>query len=207
MKFEHSYQTLPSSFYSVSKPVSINNPELILFNEALASELEFDYKVYNHSELARIFSGQLPMPGTIFTSLAYAGHQFAHFVPILGDGRAMLMGEVKSSNGLKFDVQLKGAGPTLYSRRGDGFSALGPVLREYIVSEFMFRMGVPTTRALAAVKTNQQVARETMLEGGVFTRVAKSHLRIGSFQYFLGRNDSQGLKNLLNLRLIVTSWI
>lgn len=201
MKFEHSYQNLPSSFYSVSKPALFANPELIVFNENLANELQFDHKAYDRSDLGMIFSGQKTLAGSNYSSLAYAGHQFAHFVPILGDGRAMLLGEVKSKSGIKYDVQLKGAGPTEFSRRGDGFSALGPVLREYLVSEFMHRMGVPTTRALAAVKTNHHVARETMLAGGVLTRVAQSHLRIGSFQYFLGRNDIQGLKSLFEFTL------
>ena len=198
MKFDNSYLKLPSVFFSRSTPMEFVQPELIVFNEVLAKELDFNFQNYNDKELAFFFSGQKRIDGSEFTSQVYAGHQFGHFVPILGDGRAIHLGEVIANDGSRFDLQLKGAGPTAFSRRGDGFSALGPVLREYLVSEFMHAAGIPTTRALAAVKTNQIVYREIPQEGAVFTRVAKSHIRIGSFQYFLAKKDFENLKILLN---------
>ena len=128
--------------------------------------------------------------------MAYAGHQFGHFVPQLGDGRANLLGEVVGRDGVRYDIQLKGSGPTPFSRGGDGRAALGPVLREYIVSEAMAALGVPTTRALAAVTTGERVLRETVLPGAVLTRVAASHLRVGTFQYFAARGDTEGMRML-----------
>lgn len=129
-------------------------------------------------------------------AMAYAGHQFGHFVPQLGDGRANLLGEVIGQDGVRYDIHLKGSGPTPYSRRGDGRAALGPVLREYIVSEAMAALGVPTTRALAALTTGERVIRETALPGAVFVRVASSHLRVGTFQYFAARQDTDGVRLL-----------
>ena len=128
--------------------------------------------------------------------MAYAGHQFGHFVPQLGDGRAILLGEVIDRDGIRRDIQLKGAGPTPFSRRGDGRAALGPVLREYIVSEAMAALGIPTTRSLAAVTTGESVMRETMLPGAVLTRVASSHIRVGTFQFFAARGDTDGVRAL-----------
>jgi uncharacterized protein YdiU (UPF0061 family) len=198
MEFNNTYSHLPPEFYSISKPAIFEKPKMLAFNTQLAEALGFEYAKYSDQELAEIFSGQKKLPGSEFISMAYAAHQFGHFVPELGDGRAILIGEVNAKDRRRLDVQLKGAGPTRYSRRGDGFSALGPVLREYLLSEFMFRVNIPTTRALAAVATNQSVYRETILPGGVFTRVASSHIRIGTFQYFAARNDLANLKILLD---------
>ena len=198
MNFDNSYSRLPNVFYKTSSPSHFQNPELIAFNQELAIDLGFKYQNYTQQELAKIFSGQTMLAGSNFISLVYAAHQFGHFVPQLGDGRAILIGEVISKTGKRFDLQLKGAGPTVYSRRGDGFSALGPVLREYILSEFMNSINIKTTRSLAAVITHENVYREDVIPGGIFTRVASSHIRIGTFQYFYGQNDLENLKILLN---------
>ena len=196
-KFKNSYLNLGSSFYSFSKPGFFPHPEIIFFNDELFEQLSEKSKSHFEIEfLTKVFSGQEKLPDGIFFSQVYAAHQFGHFVPRLGDGRAIFIGEVESQNKL-FDIQLKGSGPTEYSRRGDGFSALGPVLREYIVSEFMHAINIPTTRALCAVKTNQKVYRETTLDGGVLTRVAASHIRIGTFQYFLAERSIENLEKLL----------
>ena len=147
------------------------------------------------------FAGNRIAEGSEPLAMAYAGHQFANFVPQLGDGRACLLGEVIAQDGRRYDIQLKGSGPTPFSRRGDGRAALGPVLREYIVSEAMHTLGVPTTRALAAVLTGEAVVREEMMPGAILTRVASSHLRVGTFEYFAAREDKglaahpRGLRN------------
>lgn len=198
MNFSTTYADLPSSFYKVSKPARFSAPRLLAFNERLSDELGFSHTDRSREDLAAIFSGQQVLEGSSFLSMAYAAHQFGHFVPQLGDGRATLLGEVIDVHGHRRDVQLKGAGPTFYSRNGDGFSALGPVIREYLVSEAMHRLGVPTTRALAAVWTGDRVYREGALPGGVFTRVAASHLRIGTFQFFAARRDHESLETLLH---------
>ena len=145
---------------------------------------------------AQVFSGNSVPEGAEPLGMAYAGHQFGQFVPLLGDGRAILLGEVIDKNGVRRDIQLKGAGKTPYSRRGDGRAALGPVLREYIVSEAMHALGIPATRALAAVVTGEPVYRERVLPGAVFTRVAASHIRVGTFQFFAARGDTEGVKTL-----------
>ena len=145
---------------------------------------------------AGYFSGNVPLPGSLPLAMAYAGHQFGQFVPRLGDGRAILIGEVIDHAGKRRDIQLKGAGPTPYSRRGDGRAALGPVLREYIVSEAMHALGIPTTRALAAVSTGQPVYRDRVLPGAVFTRVAASHIRVGTFQFFAARGETDNIRIL-----------
>ncbi len=198
MKFINSYYVLPERFYTDFKPSIFKKPELVSFNESLAKDLDFDFSAFSQEDLAMMFSGQTSLNGSIFKSLAYAGHQFGHFVPSLGDGRAALMGEVESASGKTFDLQLKGSGPTAFSRRGDGFSALGPALREYLVSESMFHLGIPTTRSLAVVATGDLVYRETASPGGILTRVASSHIRIGTFQYFAARRDTEALEILLN---------
>ena len=147
-------------------------------------------------EGAEILAGKRVPDGADPIAMAYAGHQFGHFVPQLGDGRAILLGEVIDADGVRRDIQLKGSGPTPFSRRGDGRAALGPVLREYIVSEAMFALGIPTTRSLAAVITGENVMRETMLPGAVLTRVASSHIRVGTFQFFAARGDTDGVRQL-----------
>lgn len=199
MKFDNTYIHLPSSFYSKSTPEEFSAPELLAYNEDLANRLNIELGELSEDELAQVFSGQKILEGSQIISMVYAAHQFGNFVPRLGDGRAMLLGEVLNSKEQRFDIQLKGSGPTIYSRNGDGLSALGPVIREYIVSEAMHYLRVPTTRALAAVNTGDSVFRpggET--PGGVFTRVASSHIRIGTFQYFSNRGDFNELIELLD---------
>ncbi|PZM17320.1 protein adenylyltransferase SelO [Rhizobium tubonense] len=193
--FDNSYARLPEQFFARQMPSTVASPRLIKLNEALASELGLDVE-WLKREGAAIFSGNLVPDGADPLAMAYAGHQFGNFVPQLGDGRAILLGEVIDRHGRRRDIQLKGAGETPFSRRGDGRAALGPVLREYIVSEAMHALGLPTTRALAAVTTGQPVYRETALPGAVFTRVAASHIRVGTFQFFAARGDTDGLKAL-----------
>ncbi len=194
--FENTYARLPERFYARVKPTPVAAPRLVKLNVELAQKLGLDPQALAGPEGGAILAGNCVAEGAEPLSLAYAGHQFGHFVPQLGDGRAILLGEVIGADGVRYDIQLKGAGPTPFSRRGDGRAALGPVLREYIVSEAMAALGVPTTRALAAATTGDQVFRETVLPGAVFTRVAASHLRVGTFQYFAARGDTEGTRIL-----------
>jgi len=194
--FDNTYATLPGAFFQRLDPDPVSSPEMIQFNRELAIELGLDVERLEAQGGVAYFSGNEVPEGADPIALAYAGHQFGGFSPQLGDGRALLLGEVVGKDGVRRDIQLKGSGPTPFSRRGDGRSALGPVKREYILSEAMSALGVPTTRALAAVATGDKVARESMLPGGVFTRVAQSHLRIGSFQYFAARGDLENLRIL-----------
>jgi serine/tyrosine/threonine adenylyltransferase len=196
--FDHSYANLPGPFGAHVAPSAAVAPSLIAFNRPLAEQLGIDVSGSRDDDLAAAFSGlQLPLCSEPF-AMAYAGHQFGHFSPQLGDGRAILLGEVIARDGLRYDVQLKGAGQTPFSRRGDGRAALGPVLREYLVSEAMAALGVPTTRSLAAVTSGALVYRETALPGAVLTRVARSHIRVGTFQYFASRQDLKSLKTLID---------
>lgn len=192
INFLNSYSKLPERFFERVNPAKFKDPKLISFNYELASELGIKTEGVSEEELAMVFSGQKILPGSGPISMVYAAHQFGHFVPELGDGRAHLLGEV---NG--FDIQLKGSGRSRFSRNGDGRSALGPVVREYLLSEAMFHLGVPSTRALAVVATGEDVYRNNIGPGGVFTRVAPSHIRVGTFQYFAYNNDIDGLKQLL----------
>jgi serine/tyrosine/threonine adenylyltransferase len=194
--FTNTYAQLPNPFFARVLPTPAPDPHLIAFNAALAVELGLDTSTLNTQTLTAIFSGNLIPRGAAPIAMAYAGHQFANFVPQLGDGRAILLGEVVDRNGRRRDIQLKGAGRTPFSRRGDGRAALGPVLREYVVSEAMHALGISTTRALAAVTTGETVHREGMPPGAIVTRVAASHIRIGTFQYFAARNDEHSLKRL-----------
>ncbi len=194
--FSNSYARLPEHFFTRLSPTAVAKPRLIKFNESLASELGLDTRALEPDELAAIFAGNVILPGAEPIAMAYAGHQFGNFVPQLGDGRAILLGEVVDRNGERRDVQLKGAGRTPFSRRGDGRATLGPVLREYLVSEAMHALGIPTTRALAAVSTGETVFRDRPLPGAVLTRVASSHIRIGTFQYFAARGDMEAVKRL-----------
>ncbi len=178
------------------QPSPVSRPTLIQFNHALARELGLLVDDAGDEELANLFSGNALPAGAEPLAMAYAGHQFGNFVPQLGDGRAIWLGEIRSPNGSRYDVQLKGSGRTAWSRGGDGRAALGPVLREYLVSEAMHRLGVPTTRALAAVATGEAVARERPLPGGVITRVASSFVRVGTFEYFANRGDAEAVKKL-----------
>ncbi len=194
--FDNSYARLPERFIAPVLPTPVKAPQLIAFNRPLAEELGLDVEDIDNARLAEIFSGNAVPQGAEPLAMAYAGHQFGNFVLQLGDGRAILLGEVIDRNGKRRDIQLKGSGPTRFSRRGDGRAALGPVLREYIVSEAMYALGIPATRALAAVTTGERVQREVGLPGGVFTRVAASHIRVGTFQFFAAREDNEGIKAL-----------
>jgi uncharacterized protein YdiU (UPF0061 family) len=189
--FSNTYAKLPMRFYARVNPTHVAAPRLIKVNAELAKSLGIDPAELSTPEGVEILAGNRVAEGSEPLAIAYAGHQFGHFVPQLGDGRANLLGEV---NG--YDIQLKGSGPTPFSRRGDGRAALGPVLREYVVSEAMAALGVPTTRALAAVMTGEEVYRESTVPGAVFTRVAASHLRVGTFQYFAALGDTEGLRTL-----------
>ncbi|HEY6453561.1 MAG TPA: YdiU family protein [Steroidobacteraceae bacterium] len=193
---ESSYARLPGRFYARLDPTPVARPRLIRFNEALAAELGLDLGTADADTLAAMFSGNRLPPGVVPLAMAYAGHQFGYFVPQLGDGRAILLGEVRDATGRRFDVQLKGAGRTPFSRDGDGRAALGPVLREYLVSEAMHALGIPATRALAAVLTGESVQREQPLPGAILTRVAASHVRVGTFQYFAARADLEAIRRL-----------
>jgi serine/tyrosine/threonine adenylyltransferase len=194
--FDNSYAKLPANFYEAQTPSPVTAPELIRVNRKLATDLGINPTELESADGLAILSGNVVPDGAAPISQAYAGHQFGNFVPQLGDGRAILLGEVVATDGKRYDIQLKGSGPTPWSRRGDGRSALGPVLREYTVSEAMHALGVPTTRALAAVTSGEQVLREGMQAGGVFTRVASSHIRVGTFQYFAAREDTDALRAL-----------
>lgn len=197
INLQNTYASLPDRFYEKNRPATFPAPELIKFNDELARDLGMDVSDLSPERLAAIFSGQEILPTSVPLSIAYAGFQFGHPVPQLGDGRAHLLGEIAGH-----DIQLKGSGRTRFSRGGDGRSALGPVLREYIVSEALHALGVPTTRALAAVLTGEAVERQDGMEpGGVFTRVAKSHIRVGTFQYFAFQKDLEALEILLNFTI------
>ncbi len=196
--FDNSYARLPESFFAPAQPTPVSAPRLVKLNTALAEELGLDPAALSTPEAVEVFAGVRVPEGALPIALAYAGHQFGQFVPQLGDGRAILLGEVIDRQGRRRDIQLKGSGPTFFSRRGDGRAAIGPVLREYLVSEAMAAMGVPTTRTLAAVTTGDPVWRERALPGGVLVRVAASHIRIGTFQFFAARQDLEGLRALAN---------
>ena len=186
-----SYNCLGSFFYKIANPEQCPKPTLLFFNKELASELDFEFSVLNEHELAEIFCGNKKLNNTPPIALAYAGHQFGHFVPQLGDGRAHLIGELKGR-----DIQLKGSGRTFFSRRGDGKSALGPVVREYIMSEAMHKLGIPSTRALAAVSTGEFVQRDKLQQGGIFTRVSKGHMRVGTFEFASAHGGREEVKKL-----------
>lgn len=194
--FNHRYIKLGDAFYHRTMPAAVAGPGLIKFNHALADELGISSDGVGDGALAALFSGNDLPANAEPLAMAYAGHQFGHFNPQLGDGRAISLGEITAPEGELFSVQLKGAGRTAYSRNGDGRAALGPVLREYLLSEAMAKLGVPTTRALAAVTTGEKVAREQLLPGGVITRVARSFVRVGTFQYFASRGDAASVKAL-----------
>lgn len=196
VSFDNTYARLPENFFVRWQAEPASAPQLVKLNEALASELGFDLEILR-GVAADVFSGNRLPAGAQPLAQAYAGHQFGGFSPQLGDGRALLLGEVTDRQGRRFDVQLKGSGKTPFSRGGDGKAALGPVLREYLVAEAMHALGVPTTRALAAVTTGDPVYRETELPGAVLTRVAASHLRVGTFQYFAARGQRDHIAQLV----------
>lgn len=195
--FENSYENLPPAFYEKVHPFKAPKPSWVAFNSELAKNLGLNISPDSGlSELLKVMGGSQTPKGASLIAMAYAGHQFGHFVPQLGDGRALLLGEVIDPKMRRWDLQLKGSGQTPFSRRGDGRSALGPVVREYILSEAMHALGIPSTRALAAIKTGEIVERERPQPGGIFLRVASSHIRIGTFEYFAAREDFKNLKML-----------
>ena len=191
--FDNTYSKLPSSFISNTSPDIIKSPELIILNNNLAKELNLDFSLVDEKNLSKLFSGNLLPEGSEAISQAYAGHQFGHFT-MLGDGRAILIGEHISKNNERFDIQFKGSGKTPFSRNGDGKAVLGPMLREYIISEAMHALKIPTTRSLAVVKTNEDIVRENVLQGAILTRVSSSHIRVGTFQYITARQNNNELK-------------
>ncbi len=196
--FDNSYARLPQRFYAATQPSPASAPRLVALNSPLATEMGLDLSGLSPEALAEIFSGNRLPEGAMPIATAYAGHQFGGFSPQLGDGRAVLLGEVVTPDGRRLDIQLKGAGRTVFSRGGDGRAALGPVLREFLVSEAMHALGIPTTRALAATVTGDPVYRESVLQGAVLTRVASSHIRIGTFQFFAARQDHEALRLLVD---------
>src|SRR3990170_1163402 len=194
-RLEHTYTELPQLFHSDAVPTSVREPHLIAFNRPLATMLGLNPDQLEGPEGAAIFAGNRLPEGARPIAQAYAGHQFGHFTA-LGDGRAILLGEQITPSGDRMDIQLKGSGPTRYSRRGDGRAALGPMLREYIISEAMHALGIPTTRSLAVVTTGEPVYRDTVLAGAVLTRVAASHIRVGTMQWAAAHDDREGLRAL-----------
>jgi uncharacterized protein YdiU (UPF0061 family) len=193
--FDHSFIKLPKDFFVQQLPIEVSNPKLILLNEPLLKSLGLDKEALSLLAWGNIFSGNEIPEKAYPIAQAYAGHQFGHFT-LLGDGRAVLLGEQISPDGERFDIQFKGSGQTPYSRRGDGRAALGPMLREYIISEAMHALNIPTTRSLAVVATGDMVMRDEVLPGAILTRVAKSHIRVGTFQFASTLNDVNKLKIL-----------
>ena len=196
-RFDNTYSKLPDPFISNTSPIPVKSPELIILNDNLAKQLGLNFSLIGKKELSNLFSGNSLPEGSKSIAQAYAGHQFGHFT-MLGDGRAVLMGEHVSKNNERFDIQFKGSGQTPFSRNGDGRAALGPMLREYIISEAMHSLNIPTTRSLAVVKTGEDVVRENILQGAILTRVASSHLRVGTFQYVAMRNNESELRTLVD---------
>src|ERR1700733_6131569 len=194
--FDNSYARLPDRFFVRQPPVPVETPRLVRLNENLARHLGLDAAQLATTEGVAFLAGNRVPEGGEPLAMAYAGHQFGSFVPQLGDGRAILLGEVIDRDGVRRDIQLKGAGRTPFSRQGDGRAALGPVLREYILSESMAALGIPTTRALAAVTTGETVWREGPLPGAVLTRIASSHIRVGTFQFFAARGARDAITRL-----------
>ena len=197
LKFDNTYLNLPDKLYTRLQPTPVPSPEMVILNEDLAAYLGVEFSELSEDDQAALFSGnKLPEEADPFAQ-AYAGHQFGHFT-MLGDGRAHVWGEHISPDGLRFDIQFKGSGRTPYSRRGDGRAALGPMLREYIISEAMHSLAIPTTRSLAVVTTGENVIRDEVLPGAVLTRVASSHIRVGTFEFVAAQEDTNLLKTLLD---------
>ena len=195
--FDNSYSKLSKTFRENIKPTPVHEPELIILNEDLAKDLNLNFSGLDKKKLAEIFSGNSLPDGTNSIAQAYAGHQFGHFT-MLGDGRAVLLGEHLVNKNQRFDIQFKGSGRTSFSRGGDGRAALGPMLREYIISEAINALKIPTTRSLAVVKTGEKVVRENLLNGAILTRVASSHIRVGTFQYIAATQNTEDLNTLVD---------
>ena len=195
--FDNTYSKLPNTFKEEIKPTPVHNPELVILNEELAKDLNLNFSNINKKQQAEIFSGNLLPKNTNTIAQAYAGHQFGHFT-MLGDGRAVLLGEHLINENNRIDIQFKGSGRTSYSRSGDGRAALGPMLREYIISEALYSLNIQTTRSLAVVKTGEKVVRENLLQGAILTRVASSHIRVGTFQYIAAKQNIEDLNILVD---------
>jgi uncharacterized protein YdiU (UPF0061 family) len=195
--FDNTYSKLSKIFREEIKPTPVHDPNLVILNKELAEDLDLDFSKIDNKDLAKLFSGNALPNDTNTIAQAYAGHQFGHFT-MLGDGRAVLLGEHLSNKNSRFDIQFKGSGRTSFSRGGDGRAALGPMLREYIISEAIHALNIPTTRSLAVVKTGEKVVRENLLDGAILTRVASSHLRVGTFQYIAARQNIEDLNTLVN---------
>ncbi len=183
-QFNNTYVNLPDVFYKKVLPTKVPDPKLIILNQNLSEYLGFKIKDSDMENLIGLLSGNNIPEGAEPIAMAYGGHQFGHWVPQLGDGRALLLGEIMSQEGTRYDLQLKGSGPTPFSRSGDGKAVLGPVLREYLLSESMHALGIPSTRALSAVSTGEMIMREMQYPGAILFRVSQSHVRIGTFEYF-----------------------
>ena len=195
--FDNTYSKLPKSFLENIKPVPVKDPKLIILNKNLANQLNLDFSKFSDTDLAKMFSGNSLPEGSETIAQAYAGHQFGHFT-MLGDGRAVLLGEHLVNNTKRFDIQFKGSGRTSFSRSGDGRAVLGPMLREYIISEAIHALNIPTTRSLAVVSTGEKVVRENLLPGAILTRVASSHIRVGTFQYIAAKQNIDDLTTLVD---------
>jgi uncharacterized protein YdiU (UPF0061 family) len=198
--FDNTYSKLPKTFLENIKPVPVKDPKLIILNKNLAKQLNLDFSKFSDTDLAKIFSGNSLPEGSETIAQAYAGHQFGHFT-MLGDGRAVMLGEHLDKENNRFDIQFKGSGRTSFSRSGDGRAALGPMLREYIISEAMHALNIPTTRSLAVVSTGEEVIREQMLPGAILTRVASSHIELALF------NILQLLKMLMIFKDCLTTLL
>ena len=195
--FDNTYSKLSNTFKEDIKPTPVHDPELVILNEQLATDLNLDFSKTKNKDLSFLFAGNSLPDGSNTIAQAYAGHQFGHFT-MLGDGRAVLLGEHLSNKNIRFDIQFKGSGRTSFSRGGDGRAALGPMLREYIISEAINALNIPTTRSLAVVKTGEKVVRENLLDGAILTRVASSHIRVGTFQYIAARQNIKDLETLVD---------
>ena len=195
--FDNTYSKLSNTFKEEVKPTPVRNPELVVLNDQLAKDLNLDFSKIEKKDLSQIFSGNTLPKGSATIAQAYAGHQFGHFT-MLGDGRAILLGEHLVNNTTRFDIQFKGSGRTSFSRSGDGRAVLGPMLREYIISEVIHALKIPTTRSLAVVKTGEKIVREDLLPGAILTRVASSHIRVGTFQYIAAKQNIDDLNTLVD---------
>ena len=195
--FDNTYSKLSNTFKEEVKPTPVHNPELVVLNDQLAKDLNLDFSKIEKKDLSQIFSGNTLPKGSTTIAQAYAGHQFGHFT-MLGDGRAVLLGEHLVNNTNRYDVQFKGSGRTSFSRSGDGRAVLGPMLREYIISEAIHALKIPTTRSLAVVKTGEKIVRENLLPGAILTRVASSHIRVGTFQYIAAKQNIDDLNTLVD---------
>ena len=195
--FDNTYSKLSKTFREEIKPVPVHDPKLIILNKKLAEDLDLDFSKIDNRNLAKLFSGNNLPEDTKTIAQAYAGHQFGHFT-MLGDGRAVLLGEHLVNKNERFDIQFKGSGRTSFSRSGDGRAVLGPMLREYVISEAMYALNIPTTRSLAVVSTGEKVMRENLLPGAILTRVASSHIRVGTFQYIAAKQNLDELNILID---------